>query len=113
GKQGFGISARRSEGEKSQSIGIGGESIVISNGIYNLGSKNIDGKLYGMYLFCQIGTLGNSYYTNEIQRGLLTIKHFDNVSQIVSGTFWFDAIDNTTGKIVQIREGRFDLPYVR
>ena len=113
GKQGFGISARRSEGEKSQSIGIGGDSIVITNRIYNLDSKNIDGKLYGMYLFSQIGTLGNSYYTNEIQKGQITIKYFNTTNQIVSGTFWFDAIDNTTGKIVQIREGRFDLTYVR
>ena len=52
------------------------------------------------------------YETNEINRGELRITKFDTINQIVSGTFWFDA-KNSSGQIVQVREGRFDMPYVR
>lgn len=48
----------------------------------------------------QMGALGNYYYTNEIQKGQITIKYFNTTNQIVSDTFWIDAIDNTTGKSV-------------
>ena len=113
GRQSFGISARRSDGEESQSVGVGGDSIIINVGVYELTSRNTAGKLSGLYLFSKIGTLGNYYYTNEIEKGQIHIKHFDTINQIVSGTFWFDAKDTATGKIVQVREGRFDMPYVR
>lgn len=54
----------------------------------------------------------NDFYTDETNRGQLVIKRFDEVNQIISGTFWFDA-KNKVGKIVQIREGRFDMSFVR
>jgi hypothetical protein len=113
GRQGFGISASRSDGEESQSVGVGGDSIIINVGVYELSSRNNAGKLSGLYIVSKIGTLGNYYYTNEIQKGQINIKHFDTINQIVSGTFWFDALNSTTGKIVQVREGRFDMPYVK
>lgn len=113
GKQGFGISGSRSDAQTTQAIGVFGDSVFINLGTYTLTSLNQSGRLHGRFIFSQIGTLGNRYYTNETQRGEITIKHFDTVNQIVSGTFWFDALDSTTGKIVQIREGRFDLPYVK
>jgi len=113
GKQGFAISARHSEGETGQTVSIGGDSITITERTYELATRNISGKLAGAYTFSKVTTLGNYYYTTEIQRGQIVIKNFDEMNQIVSGTFWFDAIDSTTGKIIQIREGRFDLPYVR
>ena len=113
-KQGFGISASRSDGETGQSVGIGGSDIGrIRVGTYELNSGRIDGRLSGGYSFSRITTLGNFYNTDSIRRGQINIKFFDTVNQIVSGTFWFDAIDTATGKVVQIREGRFDLPYVR
>lgn len=113
GKQGFGVSARRSTGETSQIVGIIGDSIQISIGTFNLTSL-ASGKFSGGYTYRDLtNPAGVSYYTKDIQKGQITIKHFDTVNQIVSGTFWFDALDSTTGKIVQIREGRFDLPYVK
>jgi hypothetical protein len=112
GKQGFGISARRSDGETGKVVGIIGDSIKISIGTFNLTSL-ASGKFRGGYTYSDLtNPSGISYYTNEIQTGQITIKNFDTINQIVSGTFWFDALDNTTGKIVQIREGRFDMPYV-
>ncbi|VVV01345.1 MULTISPECIES: hypothetical protein [Mesonia] len=37
----------------------------------------------------------------------MTITKLDFENHIVSGTFWFDAI-NEEGKVLEIREGRFD-----
>jgi hypothetical protein len=34
----------------------------------------------------------------------------DLANSIISGTFWFDAI-NTAGETVEIRQGRFDWNY--
>ncbi len=50
------------------------------------------------------------YQTNEIQKGEITFTKFDDERGIVSGTFWFDAI-NEEGEVVEIREGRFDMKY--
>jgi len=43
-------------------------------------------------------------------KGELLITHHDFDNAILSGTFWFDAI-NSEGEIVEIREGRFDVQY--
>lgn len=42
------------------------------------------------------------------------MKYFyeDTINQIVSGIFWFDAV-NEAGEIVQVREGRFDVNFKR
>jgi hypothetical protein len=52
----------------------------------------------------------NKYYTNAIKKGELKITRVDLSNSIISGTFWFDAI-NSNGEIVQIRSGRFDWNY--
>ena len=49
-------------------------------------------------------------YTNSIKKGELTITRVDLQNSIISGTFWFDAI-NTDNEVVEIREGRFDWNY--
>ena len=36
----------------------------------------------------------------------------DEVKQIVSGTFWFDAV-NDKGEKVEVREGRFDMIFTK
>ncbi len=40
----------------------------------------------------------------------MSITKLDFENHIVSGTFWFDAI-NEDGKLVEIREGRFDMNF--
>src|SRR5690606_1737207 len=52
----------------------------------------------------------NNYFTNTSNIGELTITYLDLSNSIISGTFWFDAI-NEAGEIVEIREGRFDWDY--
>ncbi len=51
-------------------------------------------------------------YTNESQSGELTITHLDFNLQVVSGTFFFDVIDQN-GALRQIREGRFDMQFTQ
>lgn len=52
----------------------------------------------------------NTYQTNMNNVGELTITRIDTSNSIISGTFWFDAI-NQEGEVVEIREGRFDYVY--
>lgn len=49
----------------------------------------------------------NQYNTNNTYSDELTITRVDTYNSIISGTFWFDAI-NEQGQIVEIRDGRFD-----
>ncbi|MCC6684853.1 MAG: hypothetical protein IT247_07275, partial [Bacteroidia bacterium] len=51
------------------------------------------------------------YLTDSIYTGQLNITRFDTINSILSGTFWFDARDKTTGEVVHITEGRFDNKY--
>lgn len=55
-------------------------------------------------------TLSNIYSTTIIKTGELTITRVDLSNSIISGTFWYDAI-NSEGVVVEIREGRFDWNY--
>jgi hypothetical protein len=52
----------------------------------------------------------NISFTNTIKTGKLKITRLDLSNSIISGTFWFDAV-NSTGEIVKVREGRFDKHY--
>ena len=52
-------------------------------------------------------TLSNIFSTNSISTGILYITNFDLTKGIISGTFWFDAV-NDKGEKVEIREGCFD-----
>jgi hypothetical protein len=68
---------------------------IIANGDYTGGG--------GTYRL----STSNKYYTNTIKTGELKITKLDLPNAIISGTFWFDAI-NTAGTVVEIRQGRFD-----
>ena len=52
----------------------------------------------------------NYYSTNSIINGELKITNHNFNQAILSGTFWFDAV-NSNGVIVKVREGRFDMHY--
>lgn len=112
GRQGFNVSARYSDGKIGKVIGISGDSIQITIGTFNLASVGA-GQFVGGYTYSDLNTIpGIQYGTTDINRGELRITKFDTINQLVSGTFWFDA-KNSSGQIVQIRDGRFDMPYVR
>jgi len=50
------------------------------------------------------------YNTNSTYSGELTITRLDTSNSIISGTFWFDAV-NTNDEVIEVREGRFDMQY--
>lgn len=48
------------------------------------------------------------FVTNQDNIGELIITHLDEDENVISGTFWFDAI-SVDDKVVKVREGRFDI----
>lgn len=94
------------------SVGIFTDSVQISPGIFLLSEKFVAGKSYGQYGRYIIGQNTNLYNTNTIVNGELTIKRLDEINQIVSGTFWFNAV-NDNADTVKITDGRFDMHYTK
>lgn len=86
-------------------VGVGTQKLQIQQNVqYDLFELS-DNNAFGGYNF---GTF--NYYTTNTHTGKLTITKLDEINHIVSGTFWFDVIDNN-GVVHQIREGRFDAQY--
>lgn len=78
------------------------------NGIYPLILKS-ETKGSASYIIGGAGS-GISYVTTNSTMGQLHITKLNELENIISGTFWFDA-ENLDGEIVKIREGRFDVRY--
>lgn len=70
-----------------------------------------DFEINGRYAIVLNGDI-DEYTTKSDFKGELYISNFDEINQIVSGTFWFDAVNNK-GVKVEMREGRFDVQYVK
>lgn len=110
----FGI-GQKSKNKPLKSIGIFLDQLpepLIVNQVYVLNSKflGIPGKA-GIYSIDSPSPPNiNFYETNESVTGELIITHHDFDNAILSGTFWFDAV-NSEGDIVEVREGRFDVKY--
>jgi hypothetical protein len=51
------------------------------------------------------------YTTTSNVLGQVIITHLDQQKQIVSGTFYFDAVEITRGDTVHVTDGRFDMHY--
>jgi flagellar basal body rod protein FlgG len=62
----------------------------------------------GSIIYQDIGDL--RYKTTSTITGELKITNHNFDKAILSGTFWFDAI-NSKGEKIQVREGRFDMEY--
>ena len=112
----FGLSFSNKNGEVLKSLRIGtlfsklskNQTIVLDKNFGDDGDYIGGGGEYGASTSVLEGTIG--YVTTSTVNGELAITHLDETKQIISGTFWFDAINND-GDIVEIREGRFDMPY--
>lgn len=97
------------------SVGLFTDSLKVHEGNkYSLKGWNTKGVAYAGY--SSYTNAYNSYQTYDTDgsayTGELWIKKLDTVNQIVSGTFWFDAV-NANGEKVEVREGRFDMHYTR
>jgi hypothetical protein len=56
-------------------------------------------------------TYDKSYILDSSHTGKLQIKYLDSINRHISGTFYFNAIDKSSGAVVKISDGRFDLYY--
>ena len=96
---------------KSIGVFIGNQSLQVGS-IYDLGQNNNNqNSKYGIYSINAVPPPSSDYYTTTSTIiGELKITHHDFNNAILSGTFWFDAI-NSNGEIIEVREGRFDRHY--
>lgn len=85
---------------------ISTKEILLEEKTYEIGEENITNVFYANYSFTDSPT----YATSAQAKGQINITHFDEINRIISGTFWFDALD-LNGAKVEIREGRFDLKF--
>jgi hypothetical protein len=88
-------------------INIASRGIELQQGqTYNLVLQSDSSCFATYYNFSET----SDYVTNNTITGQLKITKLDQVNNIISGTFWFDAV-NSNGVKVEIREGRFDMQY--
>lgn len=80
-----------------------GQTYILNKNMLDDGDFNGGGGVYSL-------STTNRYYTNTIKKGELKITRVDLQNSIISGNFWFDAV-NENGEVVEIREGRFDWNY--
>jgi hypothetical protein len=52
---------------------------------------------------------GGCYMTSSLYTGKVRFTKIDTVNRIISGTFQFSAIDKSSGKTLNITDGRFDV----
>jgi hypothetical protein len=77
--------------------------------IYQLKEYGANSK-FGEYTTVYNSIQETRFRTNATITGELKITNHNFDKAILSGTFWFDAV-NSDGTIVKIREGRFDMHY--
>jgi hypothetical protein len=113
----LGISERIMQGSSDniRSIFVVSENQNLHNNVgvtFQLGQDNNNGNSkFGSYIINAVAYPDHNYYsTNTIVTGELKITYHNYNNAIISGTFWFDAI-NSNGEIVKVREGRFDKHY--
>lgn len=75
--------------------------------LQSTGTYNLEINPYAIYKLSYWG--GPSYHTNNIYTGQVRITRCDTINKIYSGTFFFKAIDDSTGKVVNVTDGRFDV----
>ncbi|MCC8425347.1 hypothetical protein [Mucilaginibacter sp. UR6-11] len=78
----------------------------------SLENYNQNGKAFAVYGIFYNLQPPNQYQTTDKVSGQLHITKFDQTRQIISGTFFFDAI-NGKGETVHITDGRFDMKYTQ
>jgi len=86
-------------------IGISLYDTVKAPGVYEI-SDNTKYSSIGSFWWDNFG-----YRTDKTHKGHLIITRLDTQQRIISGLFYFDAIETTTGDVVHVTDGRFDMHY--
>ncbi|WP_114778475.1 hypothetical protein [Botryobacter ruber] len=113
-RQGYflGIAGSMRTKEHLEGLNMNSNNKVIEEGkSYVLRSCKDEGEICGAFAIIKGGVI-NEYRTDSIHQGGLHITRFDDNSQIIAGTFWFDAV-NADGEKVEVREGRFDIRFTK
>lgn len=100
---GFVVKGDQNNGSNAFSVNI---SIVMPY-LTQTGTYEFATYPYGMY-DVQAGGAPR-YITNSTHTGTVTITRCDLTNKIYSGTFSFTAVDDSTGKVINITKGRFDV----
>ena len=111
----FGVSGtfRNNSNGSGSTVGLYTDSFKIEANTKYKPLIRVKGNPYALYSSYTSNLSYQSYETDgSTYKGEFWIKKLDTISQIVAGTFWYDAV-NTAGQKVEIREGRFDMHYTR
>jgi hypothetical protein len=84
---------------------------VTEGQILKLEDYNTSGKASATYNIIDYAFFPPTYQTTSIVSGQMHITKFDQTKQIISGTFFFNAIKLSTKDTVHVTEGRFDMRY--
>jgi hypothetical protein len=113
GEHYFHVSAAdKGDSEKILDVNINTNALSIGKGVVLPLVVGNEGEATGAYAVYDVNRPNTEYRTNNNFKGELRIIHFDPEKQIVSGTFWFDAV-NAKGEKVEVREGRFDMQFTK
>ena len=93
-------------------IVFGTDSLAVDPGQLFLFNTNTPGNASAFYNLAYAHGGITSYVTNSKVSGQLIITKFDQSNQIISGNFYFNAVD-FSGDTVKITDGRFDMLYTR
>ena len=102
--------ANKSNSSDVFGLGIFTDSLPISVGSFVLKNSQ-KGNAYGQYSRFN-NPQSNVITTQNDLRGELVITKFDEVNQIVSGTFWFSVV-KSPGDTLKITDGRFDMKFTK
>jgi len=103
------------DGCHSKTVGVFLDSVQLGQNTYTL-NTGIDKQGNRGHAYIANGCsplIFQTFWTDSTRIGQLTITHFDQQKQIVSGTFYFDAVEATSGDTVHVTDGRFDMNYTQ
>lgn len=87
---------------------FGTQNIAINlTNVHSAGSHVLNPRLSGQQVYYLM--YNKKYNCDSVTVGNLTVTRLDSIGHILSGTFYFDAVDSTLR--YKIRSGRFDLRY--
>ncbi len=99
----FTLIARNKDLNKSIGLSLINQELIQGQ-TYVLGSTQFQTDM------AQYNSNFDSYKTTQTYTGEITIIKFDDINGNVSGTFWFDGV-NDDGEVVEVRDCRFDMKY--
>ncbi|TMM28584.1 hypothetical protein FDT66_13335 [Polaribacter aestuariivivens] len=111
-QENFSLDIANKDNSNINSVFIAVENLNLTiNKVINLNTvRSFNDSKFAEYTIFRDNGNDEKYTTTPQITGELIITHHDYNNAIISGTFWFDAINNI-GEKVEVREGRFDMKY--